>query len=508
MSLDIRFFIKISAFILLPFCSYAQGIYTFPIWNLNEFLQNGSMEASHSPLDIGGIQDVFDGNDQSLARSANVNPLVITVSFPYKVNFAGSRIFQTYGDGWWTLEAADTQYDLDTKTGSYVELFSMSSILDNVVDVITFAEQSKRVIRLTVHRSTGDDYVHLNEWKLLEAFGRVNIQSVCIRPSQLYLLPNTSFDISLYGSDEIGFAYPILTNVEWYVPDTDLIALDEQGSNRATVTSTGTTGTAFVRASWKGLSYELPVVVKEDFTPKTVPTRTVKVALVIIDPPIAAEGGLRFHERFGWDDPFALTNALADSLDAASGGAVDYQIVSTYDESILYAALEGHVISVDSMYRLFLEPGWETFHQLEQTGGFAFNYNGLLAAHDFCTMSNNKEIDEIWVYSMPFTGMYESRLTGEGAFWYNSPPLDGNTCIDQLPIMGFNYERGVAEAMHSFGHRVESAMAHTFGRWDYSAVDKNDWEKFASYDEAVPGEAHIGNIHFPPNGTSDYDYGN
>jgi hypothetical protein len=360
---------------------------------------------------------------------------------------------------------------------------------------------------MTVRRTTGDDYVHLTEWQFSDAMAEVEIVNICARPSQVWLKPQTSFDVYLYGSDASGLVYPISSDIQWNIENpalTTVIPVD----GHATLSSFLSSGSTSLVMVWKGLQQSIPVHVQNDFKPKTAPTRKVKVALVIIDPPIEAENGLRFHERFGWDDPLHLTEALRDSLNAAGGGAVDYQIVETYDEAILYAQLEGTTISVDSMYRLFLEPGWATFHHLEQTGGYAFDYNGLLAAHDFCTQSNSKAIDEIWVYSMPFTGMYESRLTGDGAFWYNSPPLDGNACTDQLPIMGFNYERGVAEAMHSFGHRVESAMAQTFGRWDYTATDKNDWEKFSSYDQVVPGEAYCGNIHFPPNGTSDYDYEN
>ncbi len=74
--------------------------------------------------------------------------------------------------------------------------------------------------------------------------------------------------------------------------------------------------------------------------------------------------------------------------------------------------------------------------------------------------------------------------------------------------MGLNYERGVAEALHSFGHRTESALRHVFERWDIHNTDPNDWELFTAYDMEVPGGAHVGNIHFPPNGQQDYDYGN
>jgi len=494
-------------FLIFQSFAFSQSTLVFPVNNINELIQNGTVRVSHSQLDIGSIHDVFDGNYESLARSANINPLVITLQFPFSVSFSGSEILQTYGDGWWSLEVADSEDDLANQSGSYVQLFSMSPLTDGIVDSKSFSSQSKRIIRLTVRRTTGDDYAHLNEWKLLDAFAQVEITSICARPSQLWLLPSTSLEVSLYGTDEQGLHYPISTGIDWTIENPDLIAVESSDDN-IIVLSNNKNGTTTLLIQWEGLQQLIPVQVVDDFKPKAAETRIVKVALVLIDPPIATEGGLRFHERFGWDDPVDLTNALRDSFNVAGGGAVDYQIVATYDEPILYAALEGTTITVDSMYRLFLEPGWVTFHHLEQTGGYQFDYNGLLAAHDFCTQSNNHEIDEVWVYSMPFTGMYESRLTGDGAFWYNSPPLDGNSCVDQLPIMGWNYERGVAEAMHSFGHRVESAMAHTFGRWDYNAVEKNDWEIFSSYDKAAPGGANIGNIHFPPNGISDYDYKN
>lgn len=486
---------------------FSQGTLVFPVNNINTLITNGTVHETHSQLDIGSITDVFDGDYQTLARTASINPQVVTLIFPFSVSFSGSEVLETYGDGWWSLEVADSEFDLDYQSGSYIQLLSMSPLTDGVVDSKSFPSQSKKIIRLTVHRSTGDDYVHLNEWKLTDATAQVEINSLCAHPSQLWMLPSTSLEVSVNGTDPLGFNYPIATDLEWTIENPDLISVESSG-DKIFVLSNNTLGTTSLTVQWQGITQSIPIHVVDDFKPIIAPTRIVKVALVLIDPPIAAAGGLRFHERFGWDDPVHLTNAVMDSLDIASEGAVDYQVVATYDEPILYAALEGTVISVDSMYRLFLEPGWATFHHLEQTGGFAFDYNGLLDAHDFCTQSNNKEIDEIWVYSMPFTGMYESRLTGAGAFWYNSPPLDGNTCVDQIPIMGYNYERGVAEAMHSFGHRVESAMVHTFGRWDYNAVDKNDWEKFASYDKVVPGGANIGNIHYPPNAVSDYDYKN
>ena len=488
----------------------AQMILEFPVTDINELILNGSCTVEHSNLDIGSIHDVFDHRDETLARSENINPMVITLSFAFPVTFSGSEIFHSFGDGWWSLEAADTQEDLDAKTGSYVEFFSMSPLIDGVKEqILFFLPATKKIIRLTVRRTTGDDYVHLGEWQLISPHGSVELDHICVAPSEIWLLPNTSYEARLNGFDVEGNSYPIHEEVSWSVDIPGFIEL-EATETGVIVHSSDVLATAPILAQWEkyNISALSPVHVVENFSPEKAETRKVRVALVIIDPPIAAEGGMRFHERFGWEDPAHLAATLIDSLNAVSEGVVQYEIFETIDDQSFYTALEGTFITIDSMYRLFLEPGWATFHQLEQTGGYFFDYNGLLTNHYFCSLSDQKYIDEVWVYSMPFTGMYESRLTGDGAFWYNAPPLDSNSCTDQLPIMGFNYERGVAEAMHSFGHRVESAMAHTFGRWDYNAADKNDWELFTLYDLIAPGQAHVGNIHFPPNGGSDYDYNN
>jgi hypothetical protein len=117
--------------------------------------------------------------------------------------------------------------------------------------------------------------------------------------------------------------------------------------------------------------------------------------------------------------------------------------------------------------------------------------------------------DEVWIYSHPFAGTWESTLAGKNAFYYNSPPVLNTSCVKLLPIMGLNYERTHDLALHSFGHRFENSMKQAYGRWDTKNPNPNNWELFtrvaANND---PGFPHIGNIHFPFNGTADYDYDN
>ena len=111
--------------------------------------------------------------------------------------------------------------------------------------------------------------------------------------------------------------------------------------------------------------------------------------------------------------------------------------------------------------------------------------------------------------------MYESQLLGPNAFWWNSPPIkDGTALTRLLSVMGLNYERGVDQAFHSFGHRSESAMiqayqeSHRQGRGIPTSPTPSPWDLFTRINKDMPGQAHVGNIHFPPNGTSDYNYGN
>jgi len=146
-------------------------------------------------------------------------------------------------------------------------------------------------------------------------------------------------------------------------------------------------------------------------------------------------------------------------------------------------------------------------YMAEIEGRIKFNYNAMVDYYDFDTRRNNGIIDEVWVYTFPFGGMYESQLMGPGAFWYNSPPLAHPGLNRLLSVMGWNYERGVAEALHSVGHRSESALVQAFGGWNV-APEPTSWDIFTRIDRDHPGGAHCGNIHFPPNGVSDYDYSN
>jgi hypothetical protein len=244
---------------------------------------------------------------------------------------------------------------------------------------------------------------------------------------------------------------------------------------------------------------------------KTAKPVIVKVAVVMQDPRIPSLGNKRMHElfktpgyTFEWHNPWKLMEAYRDTLNAVSGGAIHYEIVKIYDDSLFFTRLrnEKELLSLDRVVKLLQEPGWETFKK----EGTKFDYNRFIDHYGFCEMRDKGIINEVWLWSFPYGGTWESTLAGKDAFWLNSNPVEGSSCKDLLTIMGLNYEREMSLALESYGHRIESVMRKVYGRWDNNAEKPNNWELFTSYDKKVPGRAHIGNIHYPPNGVKDYDW--
>jgi hypothetical protein len=134
------------------------------------------------------------------------------------------------------------------------------------------------------------------------------------------------------------------------------------------------------------------------------------------------------------------------------------------------------------------------------------NYQDLLIQNNILPLISLNQFDEVWAFGFPWAGFYESTMGGFGAFFCNSQPLPNTSgCARRFVIMGFSYERGVGEMLHSFGHRAESIMRQVYAR---AQGDANLWDRFSRYDQVSPGNAEIGVIHFPPNGQHDYDYAN
>lgn len=222
-----------------------------------------------------------------------------------------------------------------------------------------------------------------------------------------------------------------------------------------------------------------------------------KILLYIYNPIMENRGSRRMNEVYGWQNPVDLTNQIVQSFRTHSHDLVRYNIVGT---------------QIVDAYP-YLQDGFRyndtTFDTAYTTGNYhegTFDYVRFVNENNLTQRVDNGEIDEVWVYAFPGAGMWESAMAGTGAYWINGVPYPETGGERAFVIMGWNFERGLAEALHSYGHRSESIMVHSYGSWEPN--QNHNWNRFTLLDSQAPGLGGVGNIHFPVNGTSDYDYGN
>ncbi len=136
------------------------------------------------------------------------------------------------------------------------------------------------------------------------------------------------------------------------------------------------------------------------------------------------------------------------------------------------------------------------------------DYNALLDEFNICEKLNSGTIDEVWIWVNGADGAgYEYAISGEHL---SDPFSKMRTCKEKtLTVMGFDYTRTWDLALHSMGHRMEF-VAKAGDQDVYLQFDSRN-HRYFQQDQNTPLEKDItacGNIHFPPNGAFDYDYGN
>ena len=245
----------------------------------------------------------------------------------------------------------------------------------------------------------------------------------------------------------------------------------------------------------------LPIAMRS-YAPSEVFNR--KVYVIVYDPILSNEQNLSTY--LGWNNHADLTQGTIDFFRQVTNNRLNYSVVYT---SIITDGwpekIDGFRYSEEE-YLAVLD-GQSPPHSPDTV-----DYNEIVNSPtlDICGKANRGEIDEVWIYNGPYFGFYESTLVGPGAYWYNSPPVSGPyDCNKLIPIMGPSPERNLDCAVHNFGHRTEATMTEVYGSWQQNRTAHN-WERFALVKALSPDYVYsgCGNIHYPSNGTSDYDYGN
>jgi len=229
-----------------------------------------------------------------------------------------------------------------------------------------------------------------------------------------------------------------------------------------------------------------------------------KTLVIVYDPVIDKTSGKKLSEYMNWNKVEELAKGFMSDILQASGELVRYQIVQRID--------------VDAFPAKIAKPGDTPFCYDPQTyldviSGITpphipqeVDYHAIIARFNILQRAAKNEIDEVWVFSFPHAGFYESIMGGPGAFWCNAPPLKNTEAsLRRFIIMGFSYERGVGEMLENMGHRAESIMEKTF---ENLTGDDHLWNRFIRYEQTSPGQAALGNVHFAPNSDRDYDWNN
>jgi hypothetical protein len=221
-------------------------------FNITAAASAGSATLTSTAFDIGNINSIFDNDVNSLARTPNINPAFVQVAYTQPHTFRGFRVYLSYGSSYtWSIAAADSTTDMDSKTGSYRVIVPSQSMPQSTWKEYTLpTPQTANVLRLTLQRFGGDNYCHINEWQI---FGDAEIDALTITPpGPINLYPGDKRQFRAEGKNSaLKETYALGNLASWSTPgplgtiDTNgLFRAIAQGSTTVTATYAGLTSPA------------------------------------------------------------------------------------------------------------------------------------------------------------------------------------------------------------------------------------------------------------------------
>lgn len=235
-----------------------------------------------------------------------------------------------------------------------------------------------------------------------------------------------------------------------------------------------------------------------------------RVVVVIYDPVLESEGGVRLTEHVHANDPVEYSHILRNVIREASWGYVNYEIVD-------WIRIDGYPIKVDGFR--YTDESFLEVRRTEEWQPATISYRAVFEENGLLERCRKEQITEIWLWGASgmhfdeFAFYVPNRYARFGPTdnpWlyrpYDIPPELGATTW----VMGFNYEVGPDNMVHSYTHRVESMAALSMGDGIWQPFDRDDpWNRFTRLEMDRPGSvSEVGNCHVPPNGQSGYDYDN
>jgi hypothetical protein len=237
------------------------------------------------------------------------------------------------------------------------------------------------------------------------------------------------------------------------------------------------------------------------------PREHLRVRVYVLDFDPLMDNGVPLSVERGWNDPLGLDDQYRSDVAAASAGVVDQRIVRT---SIVrtYPTKPGGFTFTNAQYLGCLVDHSPTYCTALIDYAQVLNTPYDARFGSACEALRRQRVDEVWLWGGPWFGYQEYLLVA------------ANTACPQVSrsfvVMGFNYERTVAEMLHDLGHRSEPLIQAGIGfaLWDrfdgqrgrYAQDGECPAQPDATHPEVDATNAHAGNVHFPPNAYCHYQY--
>ena len=218
-------------------------------------------------------------------------------------------------------------------------------------------------------------------------------------------------------------------------------------------------------------------------------------------------GGTPLTVAQGWADPATLDSGYQADVAAASTGIVELRIArfSTIRD---YPTKSGGFRFTNEAYLGCLADSSPTRCSELIDYAAVLNETRDPRLGSACDALRRGRIDELWLWGGPWFGYLEQRVVAPNTLCAGV----GRTFV----VMGFSYERGVAEMLHDLGHRTEDLVRAGIGLeiWDRFDGQRSRYgQDFAcpsqpdsTHPEVDAAVTHAGNVHFPPNAFCHYQY--
>jgi uncharacterized protein (TIGR03437 family) len=495
-------------------------------------LDSGAAKATAPAIDIGRVRDMFDGNDTTLARSASVNPFVVTLELPNPVNVRDFRFVSRYGTNLWTVEGgADAASLANPQSAGYRLLVNQVITTEAIpATVLPGVGTGLRFLRLTVRRTVGDNYVHIHEWGI-GVDGAALSMRMTFPLTQMFPTWRRTPDITL--THPAGPVALDPAQISLSVSDPSILVVEGSG-----VTARAP-GTALLRARYQGLSAEVPVLVQRPVRPPIVnrptgdlaranPRALHQIPIVFIRYFPTKDGvniDTSYDAEFWWLGDRTLELMMQDQelfLRRFKSSAEEATRFRGYLNPDAPPAISYRVLAVIDVFEP-LPPGRPDRRLDGSVAYFAdaeriferFNvrhYVEVLGARQVWISSGgaNPEFPSYSPALMPpdrARSGWESDMAGPNGRVCNcGGPFGLPAYASTYTYYGINSRR-MDGLGHTRGHQLESIFGFSNAREDRD--QRMFWQKFSGRD--VQGrwmQGRAGNTHYPPNAIADYNYDN